>query len=101
MSGLVEGKVLPGGRSIAIGGPNNLLPDTPQNIITSGSYNKSIAIIVGTTSEDGSYVATVAYDILATSNKLNDKYFMTHDLVKTLCRMSGTNYYQCSFTTTF
>lgn len=121
MGGLVDGKVLPGGRSISIGGPNNLLPDTPQNIISSGKYNKSIAIIVGTTRDDGSYVATgeflqlktmiilflklkiisiVAYDILAASKKLGDKNFMTHDLVRALSRMSGINFYG-PFTTTY
>lgn len=110
MTGLKAGKVLPGGRSISIGGPNNLLPDTPQNIVSSGGYNKSIPIIIGTTKDEGDYVATsefvvncvvctliilrkisstVAYDILSASNKLNDKKFMTHDFVRTLCRMTG------------
>lgn len=58
MSALRERKVLKAGRSIAIGGPNNLLPDTPRNIMQSGSYNKTIPIIVGTTKDDGSYVTS-------------------------------------------
>ncbi|XP_055302443.1 glutactin-like [Sitodiplosis mosellana] len=89
MNGLLDGKVLSGGRSISIGGPNNLLSDTPQNFVLSGSYNKSIPIIVGTTKDDGDYVATVAYDILAASNKLSDKTFMSNDLINALCRMAG------------
>lgn len=56
MGTVSEEKMLKGGRSISIGGPNNLLPDTPENIMQSGSYNKTIPIIVGTTKDDGSYV---------------------------------------------
>lgn len=59
MNSLINGKVSPGARSISIGGPNNLLPDTPQNIAR--NYNKSIPIIVGTTKDDGDYVATGEY----------------------------------------
>lgn len=58
MTGMCMGKILLGGRSIAIGGPSNLLPDTPGNIIQSGRYNKTIPIIVGTMKDDGSYVTT-------------------------------------------
>lgn len=51
-----------GARSLSIGGPNNLLPDLPQNIISSAQYNKSIPMIIGTTKDDGSYVATGLID---------------------------------------
>lgn len=96
------------GRSLSIGGPNNLLPDLPQNLIRSGKYNKSIPIMAGTTKHDGSWIAAgyisihysveknhhillftilVLYDILAATNKLTDKKFMTYDLIETMCRM--------------
>ena len=58
MNGLINGKTLNGGQSISIGDLNNILPDTPQNILLSGRYNKSIPIITGTTKDDGDYVAT-------------------------------------------
>lgn len=52
------GNMYLGGRSLSIGGPTNLLTDTPQNIVDSGRYNKSIAILNGVTKHDGSWVAT-------------------------------------------
>lgn len=58
MNGLMDGKILSGGQSISIGDLNNILSDTPQNILLSGRYNKSIPIIIGTTKDDGDYVAT-------------------------------------------
>lgn len=54
MNGFKMGKVMPGGRSIALGG--SLMPDAPQKIIQSGGYNRTIPIIIGTTKDDGSYV---------------------------------------------
>lgn len=58
MNGLKDGKTLSGGQSISIGDLNNILPDTPQNILLSARYNKSIPIMIGTTKDDGDYVAT-------------------------------------------
>lgn len=46
-----------GGRSLTIGGPTNFLPDLPDKIVTSSAYNKSIPIIIGSTKDDGSYIA--------------------------------------------
>ncbi|XP_031618955.1 glutactin-like [Contarinia nasturtii] len=86
---LINGGILSGGRSLSIGGPNKLLPDTPQNLAL--TYNKSIPIIVGATKDDGAYGATVVYDILAATNKLDDNDFMTNDLVKALCKMARLN----------
>ncbi|KAG4079302.1 hypothetical protein HA402_007994 [Bradysia odoriphaga] len=48
-----------GARSLSIGGPNNLLPDLPQKIVSAPQYNKNYPMIIGTTKDDGSYVATV------------------------------------------
>lgn len=45
------------GRSLTVGGPDELLPDTPQNIVTSGNYNQSMPLIIGATKHDGSYYA--------------------------------------------
>lgn len=63
MNGVIDGKLLTGGRSISIGGPSNFLPDTPQKIVSSGTYNKSIRIIIGTTRDDGDYAATGEFDL--------------------------------------
>lgn len=53
----MTGKTLAAGRSISIGGPNDLLPDTPHNIVSSKKYNQSIPLIIGATKHDGSFVA--------------------------------------------
>lgn len=45
------------GRSLSIGGPDKLLPDTPKNIVTSRNYNQSVPLIIGATKHDGSYYA--------------------------------------------
>lgn len=47
-----------GGRSLSIGGPSNFLPDLPEKIVSSPQYKKTIPMIIGTTKDDGSYVAT-------------------------------------------
>lgn len=47
-----------GARSMTVGGPTNLLPDMPGNLVKAGKYNKNISLIVGTTRDDGTYVAT-------------------------------------------
>lgn len=45
------------GRSLSVGGPDQLLPDTPRNIVNSKNYNQSIPLIIGATKHDGSYYA--------------------------------------------
>lgn len=57
-------KLALGGRSLSLGGPTNLLPDLPTNL-AHNQYKKNISLIVGTTRDDGSYVAT---------GKLNSKH---------------------------
>lgn len=64
-----------GGRSLSIGGPTNLLPDTPQNIVDSGQYNKSIAIMTGVNKHDGSWVATGKVPALFSAHKKNASQF--------------------------
>lgn len=49
-----------------VGGPTNLLPDTPHDLVS--SYNKSIPIIVGATKDDGAYVATGKFYYCLTPN---------------------------------
>lgn len=58
MKDFMDGKTPKAGRSLSIGGQSNLLPDLPENLIKSVSYNKSVPIIIGTTKDDGSYVAS-------------------------------------------
>lgn len=53
----MAGKGMTAGRTLSIGGPDNLLPDTPENILSSTGYNKSIPIIIGITKHDGSFLA--------------------------------------------
>lgn len=99
------------GGSLTIGGPSNLLPDYPENIFTSKHFNKTIPIIIGTTQTDGSYPMTsinhifflspiemkshfscnftVAYDFLASTNRLNDKKFLQNDLIDTVDQFMG------------
>lgn len=57
-SDLQAGPLHLGARSLSIGGPNNLLPDLPEKIVTAPEYNKNYPMIIGTTKDDGSYVAT-------------------------------------------
>lgn len=111
------GKLPIAGKSLSIGGPNNLLPDLPEKILQSSKYKKSIPLIIGTTQNDGSYPATgmffsisnfiqsipnitfddrifslnftVAYDYLALTNQLNDKDFMMNDFINALYKFLG------------
>lgn len=53
----MSGKQMTAGRSLSIGGPDKLLPDTPKNIVTSRNYNQSVPLIIGATKHDGSYYA--------------------------------------------
>ncbi|XP_037048128.1 glutactin-like [Bradysia coprophila] len=66
-SNLQAGPLHLGARSLSIGGPNNLLPDLPQKIVSAPQYKKNYPMIIGTTKDDGSYVATVLYDFLIAS----------------------------------
>lgn len=43
---------------MTIGGPSNILPDTPDNLRRAGLIRKDLAILCGTTKHDGSYVTT-------------------------------------------
>lgn len=52
-----SGKMMSAGRSLTIGGPDKLLPYTPEKIVKSKSYNQSVPLMVGITKHDGSYVA--------------------------------------------
>lgn len=71
MNTMNTGALYLGGRSLSIGGPTNLLPDTPQNIIDSGQYNKSIAIMTGVNKHDGSWVATGKVPALLSAHTKN------------------------------
>lgn len=52
---MVNEKLPTGGSSLAIGGPSNLLPEHPETILKSKSFNKSIPIIIGVTLSEGTY----------------------------------------------
>lgn len=43
------------GSSLTIGGPSNLLPDLPEQMIQARNFNKSIPIIIGVTQTEGTY----------------------------------------------
>lgn len=45
------------GRTLTVGGPDKLLPDTPRNIVTSKYYNQSLPLIIGAVKHDGTYYA--------------------------------------------
>ena len=57
----ISGKWMTAVRSLSIGGPDKMLPDTPQNIVSSKSFNQSIPLIIGTTKHDGTYLAAGWY----------------------------------------
>lgn len=54
----IKGKLPIAGKSLSIGGPNKLLPNSPEKILQSTKYKKSIPLIIGSTKTDGSYAAT-------------------------------------------
>lgn len=45
-----------GGRSLVIGGPSNLLPDTPINLLQSENYPTNISMIAGVTKDEGTFL---------------------------------------------
>lgn len=45
-------------RSLTIGGPTNILTDTPDILRRTGNYRKDVPILLGTTKHDGSYLTT-------------------------------------------
>lgn len=45
-----------GGRSLVIGGPSILLPDTPINLMQSGNYPRNISMIAGVTKNEGTFL---------------------------------------------
>lgn len=56
-----------GGRSLTVGGPSNLLPDTPLNIRRKALYRKDLAVMAGITKNDGTFLTTRKYK--------NDSFF--------------------------
>lgn len=54
-------------RALTIGGPTNILPDTPDNLRRTGNYRKDVSILLGTTKNDGSYLTTGKRDFVFTS----------------------------------
>lgn len=107
-----------GGRSLTIGGPSNLIPDTPLNIRRQALYRKDLAVMTGITKDDGTYLTTrncffqfmetgemnstrdllfsVIYDILDSQKLLNNKPFMQHHLIDTVLRVFGMTLLKCS-----
>ncbi|KAJ6650003.1 Glutactin [Pseudolycoriella hygida] len=73
-----------GARSISIGGPSNYLPDLPQKIVSSPQYNKSVPMIVGTTKDDGSYLATIVYQVLQ-SHTSPEKLPIVSTIMQMMC----------------
>lgn len=47
-----------GGRSLTVGGPSNLVPETPLSIRRKALYRKDLAVMAGITKHDGTYLTT-------------------------------------------
>lgn len=70
----MNGKMRNGARSLSVGGPSNLLPHSPDKLIIDfGKFKKSIPLIVGTTRNDGSYIASGNYFMIISFLLLQDK----------------------------
>lgn len=77
------------GRVFVLGGPSNVLPASPYEIVKSGQYRKDLSVLTGATKHDANFITIIFYDLLETKGLLNNAEFIRRDLIPMVARMFG------------
>ncbi|KFB47222.1 AGAP011366-PA-like protein [Anopheles sinensis] len=95
--GLPNGINNTGGR-MTIGGPSQLFPATPYQVMKAGGGRKNIPMLTGVVKDEGTFALVDVFTIL-TALKLHDKKdFLRFDVIEEIQRILGTVEVSCSVT---
>ncbi|GAB0097227.1 hypothetical protein DMENIID0001_128510 [Sergentomyia squamirostris] len=78
-----------GGHRITIGGPTNLYPANPYDIMNAGGGRRDLRMLVGAAKNEGTFSLIGTYDILNSTIGLNDHHFNTFRLIDIANRIIG------------
>uniref|UniRef100_A0A9I3EI17 Carboxylesterase type B domain-containing protein n=1 Tax=Anopheles dirus TaxID=7168 RepID=A0A9I3EI17_9DIPT len=95
--GLPKGINNTGGR-MTIGGPSQLFPKTPYEVMKAGGGRKNLPMLTGVVKDEGTFALVDVFTIL-TALKLHDKKdFLRFDVIEEIQRILGTVEVSCSVT---
>uniref|UniRef100_A0A182Y732 Carboxylesterase type B domain-containing protein n=1 Tax=Anopheles stephensi TaxID=30069 RepID=A0A182Y732_ANOST len=95
--GLHKGINSTGGR-MTIGGPTQLFPKSPYEVMKAGGGRKNIPMLTGVVKDEGTFALVDVFTIL-TALKLHDKKdFLRYDVIEEIQRILGTVEVSCSVT---
>lgn len=77
-----------GGLRMTVGGPSNMLPDTPHNLWKKGKgRKKNLPMLIGSTKNDGSFALADMYDVLQATVGVDNKKFNGNSMIEHMTRI--------------
>lgn len=94
MTGTARGIDTIGGLRMTIGGPSNMLPDTPHNLWKKGKgRKKNLPLLIGSTKHDGSFALADMYDVLQATVGVENKPFNAFSMIEHMTRIYAVHDY--------
>lgn len=88
MTGTARGIDTIGGLRLTVGGPSNMLPDTPHNLWKKGKgRKKGMPLLIGSTKNDGSFALADMYDVLTATIGVENKKFNALNMIEHMTRI--------------
>lgn len=73
---------------MTIGGPSDMLPDTPHNLWKKGKgRRKNLPLLIGSTKHDGSFALADMYDVLEATIGVHNQHFNAFHIVEHMTRI--------------
>lgn len=73
---------------MTIGGPSNMLPDTPHNLWKRGKGRKKpMPLLIGTTRDDGSFALADMFEVLTATCGVDNKKFNAYHIIEHMTRI--------------
>uniref|UniRef100_A0A1S4H6F4 Carboxylesterase type B domain-containing protein n=2 Tax=Anopheles gambiae TaxID=7165 RepID=A0A1S4H6F4_ANOGA len=95
--GLHKGINNTGGR-MTIGGPSQLFPKTPYEVMKAGGGRKNIPMLTGVVKDEGTFALVDVFTILSALKLHDKKDFLRYDVIEDIQRILGTVEVSCSVT---
>ncbi|XP_052862722.1 glutactin-like [Anopheles cruzii] len=95
--GLTRGVDQIGGR-LVIGGPSQIFPVNPYQVMKAGGGRQNIPMLIGVVKDEGTFALVDMFTVLTVLNLLDKKEFLRFDLTEEIQRIFGTVEPTCSLT---
>lgn len=83
---------------MTIGGPSQLFPKTPYEVMKAGGGRKNIPMLTGVVKDEGTFALVDVFTILSALKLHDKKDFLRYDVIEDIQRILGTVEVSCSVT---